>query len=60
VVDFKSDRVQPGGEPEAAERYRAQVEVYADALEEIFGKPVTRRVVWFLRTGCGTEMKSEE
>lgn len=56
VVDFKSDRVRRGGEREAAERYRGQVEVYAQALEEIFGKPVQRRILWFLRTGSAVEL----
>jgi ATP-dependent helicase/nuclease subunit A len=56
VVDFKSDRVRRGGEREAAEQYRGQVQVYAAALEEIFGKSVHRRVVWFLRTGRGVEL----
>lgn len=56
VVDFKSDRVRRGGEAEAAEQYRGQVEVYARALEEIFEKPVQRRVLWFLRTGKAVEL----
>lgn len=56
VVDFKSDRVRRGGEAQRAEEYRGQVEVYARALEEIFQKPVVRRVVWFLRTGKGVEV----
>ncbi len=56
VVDFKSDRVRRGGEAEAAERYRGQVQVYAQALEEIFGRPVQRRVLWFLRTGRAVEL----
>ena len=56
VVDFKSDRVRPGQEREAAEQYRAQVAVYAHALAEIFERPIVRRVVWFLRTGCAVEL----
>ncbi len=56
VVDFKTDRVSCGGEADRAEEYRAQLDVYTRALEEITGKTVVRRVIWFLRTGCGVEL----
>ena len=45
VVDFKSDRIRRGGERERAQLYRGQVEVYSRALEEIFHRPVVRRVL---------------
>ena len=56
VVDFKSDRVRRGGEADRAELYRGQVQVYSQALEEIFGRPVVRRVLWFFQTGRGVEL----
>ena len=46
VVDFKSDHIRPGGEGKRAEEYRPQLEAYGEALGEITGKAVFRRVVW--------------
>lgn len=51
VVDFKTDRVQPGGEEQAAQRHRLQLDIYAAAAQKIFGQPVRSRVVYFLQTG---------
>ena len=56
VVDFKTDRVKPGGEEARAEEYRQQLEVYTRALEEITGKKVARRVLWFFATGTAVEL----
>ena len=50
VVDFKTDRVRPGGEAAAGERYRPQLEAYADALSRIFGLPVTEKLLYFFAT----------
>ncbi|MBP1737476.1 MAG: helicase-exonuclease AddAB subunit AddA [Oscillospiraceae bacterium] len=50
VVDFKTDRtVQP-------ELYRPQVEAYARALTEITGKPVCRRILYYLMSGTAAEL----
>jgi len=52
VVDFKTDRVQPGQETaERAEHYRPQLEAYSRALEQVLEKRVTRRVLYFLHSG---------
>lgn len=51
VIDFKTDRLRPGEEQARAEEYRTQVEAYSSALEEITGRPVMRRVLWFFATG---------
>ncbi len=56
VVDFKTDRVAPGGEKARAEEYRTQLDVYTRALEQITGGAVARRVVWFFTTGTGVEL----
>jgi ATP-dependent helicase/nuclease subunit A len=56
VIDFKSDYVPYGQEQHHAEQYRGQIEVYARALEEIFGKKVQRCVVWFFSKGIGVEI----
>ena len=50
VLDFKSDRVKPGGEKFRAEEYRTQLEEYGKALSKILGRPVTRKVLWFFQT----------
>ncbi len=52
VIDFKTDAVQPGREGERAAYYAGQLRAYAMALERIYEKPVRRRLLYFLRTGC--------
>lgn len=56
LVDFKTDRVTPETVGEAAERYRVQLETYAGALERIFEKKVTRKLLYFFRLGSLTEL----
>ena len=56
VVDFKSDRVRPGGEQSRAEEYRPQLAAYCQALSAILGKPVNRQVLWFFATDTAVEM----
>ena len=51
VIDFKTDRVQPGGEDERAAQYRGQLTAYARALERIYCLPVRETVLWFFSTG---------
>ncbi|MCL2002731.1 MAG: UvrD-helicase domain-containing protein [Oscillospiraceae bacterium] len=51
LLDFKTDRVKPGGEERRAERYRPQMEAYAAALSAMTGKPVCERTLVFLTTG---------
>ncbi len=51
VVDYKTDRIRPGYELERAESYRPQLEVYADALEKIVGKPIKASYIYFFETG---------
>jgi ATP-dependent helicase/nuclease subunit A len=56
VVDFKTDRVSPGTEREAGEKYRPQLEAYAAALSRIFGLPVSKRYLYFFETDSLTEI----
>ena len=56
VVDFKSDRVSPGGEGARAEEYRPQLDAYSRALAAILGRPVKRRVLWFFATDTAVEI----
>ena len=51
VLDFKSDRIRPGGEGIRAEEYRPQLEAYSRALERVLEKTVTRRALYFLAAG---------
>ena len=56
VVDFKTDRVTQRTVAERAEHYRPQLEAYSRALEEITGKPVVRRVLWFFALSRGVDL----
>ena len=56
VLDFKSDRIRPGGEGTRAEEYRPQLEAYSRALERVTGRKVFRRVLWFFATGQPWEL----
>ncbi len=47
VVDFKTDRVTEETVAGAAERYRPQVEAYADALSRIFEKRIKEKCLYF-------------
>jgi len=51
VMDFKTDRVTPGKEEERTEFYRPQLTAYREALERIYGLPVTKCFVYFFETG---------
>lgn len=56
VIDFKTDRIRPGTESEAGERYRPQLEAYANALSRIFGQPVVRKLLYFFATDSVMEL----
>ncbi len=56
VVDFKSDRIAPGGEGARAEEYRPQLEAYGKALSAILGRPVRRTVLWFFATDTAWDL----
>ena len=56
VVDFKTDRVVPGEEARAGEKYRPQLDAYASALSRIFERPVVRRLLYFFATDSMTEL----
>ena len=46
LMDYKTDHIEPGEEEVLMKRYRTQLEVYAEALERITGKPVLRKVLY--------------
>ena len=60
VVDFKTDRIEPGQESERAEAYRPQLEAYAHALERVLEKKVCRKVLWFFATGTAWQLDAAQ
>lgn len=56
IVDYKTDSVKPGSEKEGAEVHRTQLELYKNAAEQIFNKPVSELTVFFLKTGVGIKL----
>ncbi len=56
VVDFKTDRVTEETVSGRAREYLPQMTAYSRALEDITGKPVTRRVLWFFSIDCTVEL----
>ena len=49
VLDFKTDYVTEETLPELVERYRLQVQTYADAMTRIYGQPVKAAMLYFFR-----------
>lgn len=47
IVDFKTDRVREAALSDAVERYRIQLETYAEALGRIFEQPVKGKYLYF-------------
>ena len=56
IVDFKTDYITRENRDEKIRLYRPQVETYSKALEQIIEKKVSRRVLYFLRTGEAVEV----
>ena len=51
IVDFKTDRILPGGEEARAKTYRPQLEAYAAARKHVLERPVAEKRLWFFATG---------
>ena len=49
IIDFKTDRVTENTVDAAGERYRTQVETYAEAMSRIFEMPVKAKKLYFFR-----------
>lgn len=49
LVDYKTDRVKDGAE--LRNRYQKQIDLYSEALEQILGKKVRRRVLYSFSLG---------
>ncbi len=54
LADYKTDRVKSGSE--LIERYRVQMEYYAEALSRITGKRVSRKVLYSFHLGQEIEI----
>jgi ATP-dependent exoDNAse (exonuclease V) beta subunit len=56
VIDYKTDRFDPGAAPERLEGYELQLRIYAIALERIAGRLPDRAVLVFLRNGVSVDV----
>ncbi len=50
IVDFKTDRIRHGEEPQRAESYRPQLEAYAHAVSRVLEQNVCRKILYFFAT----------
>lgn len=48
LVDFKTDRIDQGQVPQANDRYRVQIDLYARAVERIWKRPVHGRFLVYM------------
>lgn len=60
IVDFKTDHLRPEELAEHSRRYVGQLDSYTWAVEQIFGQPVRRRVLWYFRLGRGYELPGKK
>lgn len=51
ALDFKTDKVTEASMDEAIKRYTPQIKAYAEALGRIYGLPVKRACLYFIRRG---------
>lgn len=56
IIDYKTDSVTAETVGARAELYASQVAAYAEAMEEMTGKPVKKTVLYFLKPGISVEM----
>ena len=57
IVDFKTDRVTMDMVSGAVERYRPQVETYAEALERIYEMPIKAKLLYFFHLDYFAEIQ---
>ena len=50
-MDYKTDSIKEGQEEILIDRYRTQMELYCEALENIMGKPVSSCVLYSFSLG---------
>lgn len=57
LMDYKTDRIQPGKEQNLADRYRTQMAVYRQALQDNTGRPVIKTVLYSFSLGKEVELE---
>lgn len=57
IVDFKTDHVTPLSLPNLTERYRIQLQTYANAMERIYEMPVKECFLYFFRLNTFVQVK---
>ena len=56
IIDYKTDSVTEQTVGARAAIYQSQVEAYAEAMQDITGKVVERRILYFLKPGIAVEI----
>lgn len=56
LVDYKTDKVGPGGARQLTEKYRVQLDSYAEALERLTGKKVKEKIIYSFTMGCAISL----
>lgn len=56
LLDFKTDRVTEDTIFKRVEEYRPQLAAYSRALEEVTGKKVSRKILWFFQLDRGVTL----
>ncbi len=57
LMDYKTDSIQKGEEEVLINRYRTQMELYREALEQMMDRPVIRCVLYSFSLGKEVEIK---
>ena len=52
VVDYKTDQVRAGAETQAAQKYNAQLQIYARAAQQLYPAARVQPAIAFVRTGA--------
>jgi ATP-dependent helicase/nuclease subunit A len=56
ILDYKTDQIEPQGLSGKLDQYRPQIELYAQALQRIYQRPVTHKWLHFLAVNQTIEM----
>ena len=57
LMDYKTDRIQPGKEQDLVDRYRTQMAVYRQALQDNTHRPVIKTVLYSFSLGKEVELE---
>ncbi len=59
LIDYKTDRIQPGDEAVRAGRYLEQMRTYCMAVEELYGERPVSCLVYFFATGESVDLMDQ-